>query len=79
MGYKQVDMADAEFAYYKSLVKKYGGEQYFVDLFETDEDGFITLLTPKTAVPWEVLFFVQNVMINQRLRIIDNFRKGENK
>lgn len=79
MGYKPVDMADEEFAYYKALVKKYNGEQHFVDLFQTDEEGFITLLTPKNAVPWEILFFVQNVMINQRLRVIDKFRKGENK
>lgn len=79
MGYKQVNMADEEFNYYKKLVKKYDGEHHFVDLFNTDEDGFITLLTPKNAVPWEILFFVQNVMINQRLRVIDNFRREENK
>lgn len=77
MGYKKVDMADEEFAYYKSLVKRHGTEQHFVDLFDTDDEGFITLLTPKTGVPWEIIFFVQNVMINQRLRVIDNFRKKE--
>lgn len=77
MGYNQVDMTDSEFAYYKALCKRHDGEKSFVDLFESDDDGFITLITPKKAIPWEILFFVQNVMINQRLRVIDNFRKKD--
>lgn len=79
MGYSKVDITDDEFQYYKSLVKRYGGEHYFSDLFKSDDEGYITLITPKNAVPWEILFFIQNVMINQRLRVIDSFRKKEKK
>lgn len=80
MGYKQVDITDGEYVYYKELVKhhtddKTNGEEYFRDLFDVDSDGFITMITPKGAVPWGILFFIQNVMINQRLRVIDEFRK----
>jgi len=80
MGYKQVDISDEEFKYYKSMVKSYSeGEDLFRDIFETDDSGFITLITPRENIPWAVLFFIQNVMINQRLRIIDKFRKQEKK
>jgi len=80
MGYKQVNMTDDEFVYYKELVKyhtddKTKGEEYFRDLFDTDPEGFIMMITPKASIPWGILFFVQNVMINQRLRVIDEFRK----
>ena len=80
MGYKQVDITDEEYTYYRELVKfhtddKISGEEYFRELFDVNEDGFITLIAPKGSVPWGILFFIQNVMINQRLRIIDDFRK----
>ena len=65
-----------QFEYYEKLVDIYGddkhkGEDYFVDLFETDKDGVITSITPIKSVPWAVLFFVQNLMINQRLSRIE--------
>lgn len=80
MGYKQVDITNEEYAYYRQLVKyhsdeKTNGEEYFRDLFEVDDDGFITFIAPKGSIPWGILFFIQNVMINQRLRVIDDFRK----
>lgn len=78
--YQNVDMTEEEFAYYKELVNQcttnnFKGQEYFRDLFKTDEDGFIILITPNKSVPWAVLFFVQQVMINQRLRFIDQIRK----
>jgi len=82
--YKKVDMTDAEYDYYTKLVKTHSdeystGEVFFKDLFDTDDDGFITMITPDKSVPWAILWFVQNLMINQRMRVIDNqFRnKGQ--
>ena len=78
--YQKVDITDEEFTYYKELViqatdDKTKGEDFFRDLFKTDEDGFITIITPKKSIPCVILFFVQQVMINQRLRYIDRLRK----
>ena len=78
--YKKVDLTDEEFEYYQYLVKTYttsknSGEEYFKNLFEVDEDGFIGIIKPKQNMPFEILFFVQQVMLCQRLRIIDKLRK----
>lgn len=72
--YKQLEMSDEEFDYYKLLVKSfssgtYSGTEQFRDLFESDEEGCITSIHPSIGkeTAWAVLFFVQNLMINQRL------------
>ena len=75
--YKKVDMSEAEFDYYKEIVKtvsdnKVDGESYFRGLFDTDKDGLITLIKTNKSIPWSVLFFIQQVQINQRLRLIDD-------
>jgi len=74
--YKKVDMTDEEWKYYQGLIVQYTddthkGSEYFRDLFETDDNGIITIIKPVKSIPWAVLFFVQNVMINQRLRSND--------
>lgn len=73
--YKALDMNDEEFEYYKKIVQEftYGehlGEEQFHDIFDVDEDGCIKFIRPnlKKSVGWAVLFFLQNLMINQRLR-----------
>lgn len=73
-------MTDQEFDYYKELVKQCSvdgvkGQDYFRGLFKTDNEGYITLITPTQSIPWAILFFVQQLMISQRLRVIDKFRK----
>ena len=82
--YKKIDMSDVEFDHYKDLVKIFSdkdkninGNIYFKDLFEVDSDGFITLVKTDKSVPWSILFFIQQVMISQRLRFIDSIRKKE--
>ena len=84
--YKKVNMSDEEFNYYKHLVELFSdkdknikGSVYFKDLFEVDEDGFIVLIKTEKIVPWAILFFAQQLMISQRLRFIDDFRKQESK
>ena len=70
-------MSDLEFDYYKHLVKSFSDENtngniYFKDLFESDDSGLITLVKTEKSVPWAILFFVQQIMINQRLRLNDS-------
>jgi hypothetical protein len=76
--YKQVDMEDEEFEYYKKLTKSfdyghYQGTEMFHDVFEVEGDGCIAFINPPIGkqVAWSVLFFLQNLMINQRLRRIE--------
>jgi len=73
--HKAVDMADEEYAYYKKLVEEFtvgmaNGKEQFRDLFDVDGDGCITFIHPpiRKEIGWGVLFFVQNLMINQRIR-----------
>ncbi len=84
--YKKINISDEEFNYYNHLVELFSdkdknikGSIYFKDLFEVDEDGFIVLIKTEKSVPWAILFFTQQLMISQRLRFIDNFRKQESK
>ena len=73
--FKSVDMEPEEFEYYQKLVQEftqgpYSGKNQFHDIFDVDEDGCITIIRPplKKEVAWGVIFFLQNLMINQRLR-----------
>jgi hypothetical protein len=73
--YKQVDMTNEEYEEYKKLVNAftygtYSGKDQFRDLFEVDGDGCIILIkTPAgRQIGWGIIFFLQNLMINQRLR-----------
>lgn len=82
--YKQVDLSDLEFDYYNHLVKIFSddnnsGSIYFKDLFEVDDDGLITIIKTEKSVPWAILFFVQQVMINQRLRVSEDIKSTLNK
>lgn len=43
---------------------------------ETDADGFIVFFKPTDKMSWASVFFIQNLMIMQRLIIVDNLRKG---
>jgi len=74
--YKKVDLTDQEFDFYNQLIKTYmigdnDGKAYFSDLFEADDNGIITLIKPIKSIPWSILFFIQNLMINQHLRSFD--------
>ena len=67
--YKKVDITEDEYDYYQQIVKEYSKEE-FRDMFDTDEDGCINLVKPplKKSIPWVVIFFLQNLMLNQRIR-----------
>ncbi len=73
--FQEVDISEEEYEYYKEILKQLGNgaKDHFKDLFYADDRGFITIIKPKNNVPWIVLFFIQQLMISQRLRIIDDF------
>lgn len=45
-------------------------------LIETDQNGLITVFSP-VVMPMELLFFIQQLMVKQRLYLIDNFLKEQ--
>jgi len=78
--FKQLDMTDEEFAYYNQLVEafsggNYSGKEQFHDMFDVDNDGCITIIRPPIGkeVGWAILVFLQNLMINQRLRRLERW------
>ncbi len=81
--HKGVDMTDEEFDYYNKLIQEftygtYEGKDQFHDVFDIDGSGCISLIRPplKKQIGWAVLVFLQNLMINQRLRRMEK-RIGE--
>lgn len=75
--HKKIDLTDSEFKIYKSLCRAYDrpnfkGEDLFKGLFETDNSGIIITLLPPTKnyTSMQVLTFLQNIQINQHLRIV---------
>lgn len=78
--FKEVDMTDEEYSYYQQIVDTfsdgtYSGKDQFHDAFDVDDDGCITLIKPplKKQMAWAVIFFLQNLMINQRIRRIERW------
>ena len=68
---KRLDLSDDEFNYYNKLVEKFG-EKDFKGLFTSDKNGQITSISPPLdkQISMGVMFFILNVMMNQRLRAI---------
>lgn len=84
--YKKVEMMDEEYEYYQKLVKEftqgnYDGKEQFKDMFDTDDDGCITMihLPLHKEIPWVTILFLQNLMLNQRIRRMeDQIRRSLN-
>jgi hypothetical protein len=83
--YKQVEMEDIEYECYQKLVNAfnygtYSGKEQFHDVFEVDGEGCIIYIdTPiGKQIGWSVLWFLQNLMINQRLRRIERKNESNN-
>ena len=78
---KRLDLNSEEYEYYLRLIETFG-QQDFVDLFSTDKNGQITSITPPVdrQISLGVMFFVLNVMMNQRLRALGALvKKNEEK
>lgn len=44
-------------------------------IIETDDDGFIMFFKPTDKMTWASVFFIQNLMIMQRMFAIDELRR----
>src|SRR5579885_356987 len=74
---KKVDMTEDEWTMYQKIVKSYTtmtnkGEDLFIVLFETDENGIIMFLKPpsKRQTSFEVFLFLMSLMQHQHLRLM---------
>ena len=72
VGNKRLDLSDSEYKYYCDIKDKFG-ESDFVGLFKTDKNGIITSVNPpmNKNISFGVLFFLLNIMMNQRIRTLD--------
>lgn len=83
--HKKIDMIDEEWEYYKKLINSFSsssensGSEYFRDTFDTDENGYIYIIRPPLGkpLPWAVILFLQNLMINQQERKRDEIFKNK--
>ena len=73
---KKVDITDDEWSMYRKIVDAYTkvpyqkGEDFFIDLFEVDQDGIIIFLKPPSQrqVSLEIFLFCMSIMQHQHLR-----------
>lgn len=73
--FKKVDMTKDELDLYQKIVKSYTygpnkGEDFFKDLFETNDDGIILFLRPpsKKFISFEIYLFLMSLMQQQHIR-----------
>jgi hypothetical protein len=74
---KKLDMTSDEWVMYQKIVKSYTsltnrGEDLFIDLFESDDNGIIMFLKPpsKRQTSLEVFLFLMSLMQHQHLRLM---------
>lgn len=80
--FKPLDLSDDEFEYYNLIINEYT-DRIFQDTFDVDENdtsedfGCITFVKPpmNKQLPMIVIFFLFNVMLNQRRRKMDDLHK----
>lgn len=74
IGNQKLDLNLEEYNYYLELEKIFGKDS-FVGLFKTNDDGKIISVLPSSSNPtaMALIFFLLNVMFNQRLRRFDNW------
>jgi len=67
---RRIELTDDEWKYYQEICKHYtGGKELFNDLFESDESGLIRFLRPPVGkFTWEIVLFLQNIMVHQYVR-----------
>jgi len=82
--HKFVLMTKPEWDYYQQLVQQFSdptktGADYFRDIFDSDDDGFVyNLRFPVVKqIPWAVVVFMQNIVINQQSRSMRKDAKEE--
>jgi len=77
---KKIDLTSDEWSMYNQIVVSYTkepyqkGDDFFIDLFETDEDGIIIFLKPPSQrqISLEIYLFMMSVMQHQHIRKMYN-------
>jgi len=74
---KKIDMTDDEWDMFQKIVVSYttptnNGEDLFIDLFETDNNGIIVFLRPpsRRQTTFEVFLFLMALFQHQHLRLM---------
>tara|TARA_R100000152_G_C6750071_1_gene173697 strand:+ start:431 stop:721 length:291 start_codon:yes stop_codon:yes gene_type:complete len=70
---KRLDLTDAEYEVYEKISDMVGKAEFY-DLFDTDKNGKIISVFPPIdkQVSMVVIYYLFNVMINQRVRLFDS-------
>lgn len=76
---KKINLTNDEWLMYQKIVKSYTtltnkGEDLFIDLFETDDNGIIIFLKPpsRRQTSFEVFLFLMSIFQHQHLRLMHN-------
>lgn len=67
---------DNDIDMFKKILSEPGHDALNVSIssiIETDQKGRITFFMPNSSIKWSLVFFVQNLMIRQRLFEMDQF------
>ena len=70
---QRLDLTDSEYSVYNEIIKNVDKTE-FNDMFSTDKNGKIIAVFPPIdkQVSMVVVYFLFNVMLNQRVRSFDN-------
>jgi len=75
--HKKIDMSPEDWDRYRKIVKSYTtvdikGEDLFVDLFETNNDGIIITIKPPSnrRTSFEIFFFIIAIYQHQHMNLI---------
>ena len=77
---KRLSLSNSEYSYLESMITTVGDSD-LRGLFDTDKNGIITSITPPLDRPINMaaFYFALNVMVNQRLRMIDQGAENNSK
>jgi len=74
---KKINLTQDEWELYQNIVKSYTtstnkGEDLFIDLFESNDDGIIIFLKPpsKRQISFEIFLFLISVFSHQHIRVV---------
>ena len=75
--HKKVDLTNDEYETYQQICRAYTtttakGEDFFIDLFESNDDGIITFIKPpsKRMVSMEIFLFIVSLFCHQHVRLM---------
>ena len=66
-------MPENEAMKFNAILSKSSDQPELGTMIAVDENGLINSFSPGPNVSWGLIFFIQNLMISQRLYLIDSF------